>query len=128
DHSTPENESDSEDDTARVNELLRATEEAITSATDKFTSLLETPRIQESSLSRVSRPHSPEQQVPTPPVSKGKQRLPPPPPRTVLSGPSQPTQTHTPPTSSGPSAPTRQRPQPPTVPVHHSQTPATQPP
>src|SRR5437588_5410205 len=52
DHSTPENESDSEDDTARVNKLLRAVEEAITSATDKLTSLPGTPRIQESSLSQ----------------------------------------------------------------------------
>jgi hypothetical protein len=127
DHSETEDESNSEDDTARVNELLRSAEEAITSTTDKLASLPGTPQIQESLLPRISRPHSPEQQVPTPPVSKGKQCVPPPPPRTVSSSPSQPTQTHTPPTSSGPSAPKRQGPKPPTVPVHRPQTPTAQP-
>jgi hypothetical protein len=128
DHSTTESEDDSEDDTARVNELLQAVEEAVTSATEKLASLPGTPQLQESSLSRVSRPHSPEQQVPTPPVSKGKQRVPPPPPRTVSSSPSQTTQTHTPPMSSGPSAPKRLGPKPPTLPVHRSRTPTGQPP
>jgi hypothetical protein len=47
---TSEGESDSEDDTARVNKLLRSVEEAITSATDKLASLPETPQLQESSL------------------------------------------------------------------------------
>jgi hypothetical protein len=106
-HSEIEGEDNSEDDTARVNELLRSTEEAITSATDKLASLPGTPQLQESSFPQISRPHSPEQQVSTPPVSKGKQRIPPPPPWTVSSSPSQPTQTRTPPMSSGPSAPKR---------------------
>jgi hypothetical protein len=102
-----ESRSNSEDDTAKVNELLRSVEEAITSATDKLTSLPETPQLQEGSLPQISRPHSPEQQVPTPPVSKGKQPTPPPPPRAISSGPSTSIQTHTPPTSSSPTAPKR---------------------
>jgi hypothetical protein len=85
---TSESESNSEDDTARVNKLLRSAEEAITSATDKLASLPGTPQLQESSLSRISRPHSPEQQVLTPPVSKGKQPALPPPPQAVSSSPS----------------------------------------
>jgi hypothetical protein len=76
-------------------------------------------------LSRISRSHSPEQQVPTPPVSKGKQPAPPPPPQTISSSPSQPTQTHTPLMSSSPSAPKRQGPKLPAVRVHRPQTPTT---
>jgi hypothetical protein len=40
---------------------------------DKLASLPSTPQLQESSLPQISRPHSlAEQQVPTPPISKGK--------------------------------------------------------
>jgi hypothetical protein len=105
---TSESENNSENDTVEVNKLLQSTERAITSAADKLASLPSTPQPQTSSLSRISRPHSPaEQQVPTPPVSKGKQPTSLPSPWTVSSGPSQPTQTCTPPTSSGPTAPKR---------------------
>jgi hypothetical protein len=51
DHPTTESESDSEDDTARINELLHAVEETITSAIDKLASLPGTPQLQKSSLS-----------------------------------------------------------------------------
>jgi hypothetical protein len=48
-------------------------EQAITSTADKFASLPGTPQLQESSLPWISRqPSLQEQQVPTPPVSKGK--------------------------------------------------------
>jgi hypothetical protein len=125
---TPESGSNSEDDTARVNALLQSAEEAITSTTDKLASLSGTPQLQESSLSQISRPHSPEPQVPTPPVSKGKQPTPLPPPWAISSGPSTSIQTHTPPTSSSPAAPKRQGPKPPAVRTHRPQTPMTQPP
>jgi hypothetical protein len=86
---TSESENDSESDTTKVNKLLQSTERAITSAADKLASLPSTPQLQESLLPRISRPHSPaEQQVPTPPISKGKQPAPPPPPRAISSGPS----------------------------------------
>jgi hypothetical protein len=87
---TSESGSNSESDTTKVNKLLQSTEQAITSTTDKFANLPGTPQLQESSLPQISRPHSPEQQVPTPPVSKGKQPTPLPPPWAVSSGPSQP--------------------------------------
>jgi hypothetical protein len=109
-----ESESNSDDDTARVNELLQSAEEAITSATDKLASLPGTPQLQESSLPQISRPHSPTQQAPTPPISKGKKPTPPPL-WAISSGPSQPTQTHTPPTSSSPLAPKGQGPKPPAI-------------
>jgi hypothetical protein len=51
DHPETESKDNSEDDTARVNELLRSAEEAITSTTDKLASLPGTPQLQESSLS-----------------------------------------------------------------------------
>jgi hypothetical protein len=44
-HSETESEDNSEDDTARVNELLRSAEKAITSATDKLASLPGTPQL-----------------------------------------------------------------------------------
>jgi hypothetical protein len=115
---TSEGESNSEGDTAKVNKLLRSVEKAVTSAATKLISSPGTPQLQESSLPQISRPHSPEQQVPMPPVSKGKQPAPLPPPQAVSSGPSQSTQTHTPLTSSGPIAPKRQGPKPPAVQVH----------
>jgi hypothetical protein len=85
-----------EDDTARVNELLQSMEQAITSAAYKFASLPSTPQLQESLLPRIFRQPSPEtKQVPTSPVSKGKQPTPPPPLRATSSGLFNPTQTHT---------------------------------
>jgi hypothetical protein len=48
---TSESGSNSEDDTAKVNELLRSIEEAVTSAVDKLASLPSTPQPQTSSLS-----------------------------------------------------------------------------
>jgi hypothetical protein len=85
---TSESRSNSEDNTAKVNKLLQSAEEAITSAAEKLASLPSTPQLQTSSLSQISRSHSPEQQVPTPPISKGKQPAPPPSPWAISSGPS----------------------------------------
>jgi hypothetical protein len=47
---TSESGSNLENDTAKVNELLRSVEKAITSATDKLASLPGTPQLQESLL------------------------------------------------------------------------------
>jgi hypothetical protein len=63
-----------EDNTAKVNKLLQSVEEAITSATDKLASLLETPQLQRSLLLGIFRQPSLEaRQALTPSVSKGKQ-------------------------------------------------------
>ena len=65
-------------DTAKVNELLLSAETSVTSALQKISSKPGTPVQQTSTLPRISRDPSPEpSQVPTPPVSKGKQPTPP---------------------------------------------------
>jgi hypothetical protein len=90
---SPESEDNrSEDDTAKVNELLRSVEQAITFTADKLASLPSTPQSQESSLPQISRQLSLDtRQVLTPPVSKGKQLAPPPlPPQATSSGLSNP--------------------------------------
>jgi hypothetical protein len=55
-----ENKSGSDDDTAKVNELLQSVEQAITSAADKLASLPGTPQLQGSPLPQVFRQPSPE--------------------------------------------------------------------
>ena len=72
-------------DTTKVNELLLSAETSVTSALQKISSKPGTPAQQTSALPRISRDPSPElSQVPTPPVSKGKQPTPPPRPRTLV--------------------------------------------
>jgi hypothetical protein len=55
-----ESQSRSEDDTAKVDELLQSVEQAITSTADKLASLPGTPQLQESLLPQISRQPSPE--------------------------------------------------------------------
>ena len=72
-------------DTARVNKLLLSAETSVTSALQKISSRPRTPGQQTSALPRISRDPSPEpSQVPTPPISKGKQPMPPPRPRSLV--------------------------------------------
>ena len=74
------NPSEPRSDTAKVDKLLLSVETSVTSALQKISSRPGTPAQQTSALPGISRNPSPEpSQVPTPPVSKGKQ--PPPPPR-----------------------------------------------
>ena len=72
-------------DTAKVNELLLSAETSVTSALQKISSRPGTPAQQTSALPGIFRNLSPEpSQVPTPPVSKGKQPAPPPRPCTLV--------------------------------------------
>src|SRR3979490_3303428 len=87
-----------EDDTARVESLLQRAESTVTLAIQKLqtrpsTPRPRTPRSQTSPFPSSSRlPPDETTQIPTPPVSKGKQRAPAPPtPRTKALGSSQPT-------------------------------------
>ena len=72
-------------DTAKVDKLLLSTETSVTSALQKISSRPGTPAQQTSMLPGISRNPSPEpSQVPTPPVSKGKQPVPPPRPHSLV--------------------------------------------
>ena len=74
-----QNPSEPGSDTAKVNELLLFAETSVTSALQKISSRPGTPAQQTSTLPRISRDPSPEpSQIPTPPISKGKQPAPPP--------------------------------------------------
>ena len=80
-----QNPSEPGSDTAKVNKLLLSAETSVTSALQKISSRPGTPAQQTSTLPGISRDPSPEpSQVPTPPVSKGKQPAPPPRPRSLV--------------------------------------------
>ena len=68
------NPSEPRSDTAKVDKLLQSAETSVTSALQKISSRPGTPAQQISALPGISRNPSPEpSQIPTPPVSKGKQ-------------------------------------------------------
>ena len=84
--------------TAQVDALLQSAEESIHSAIEKSASKPNTPLQEASLLPRIPRDPSPEpSQVPTPPVSKGKQPVPPPRPCTLVPTTSVPKRPATPP-------------------------------
>ena len=73
------NPSEPRSDTAKVNELSLSVKTSVTSALQKISSRPGTPAQQTSALPGISRnPSSEPSQIPTPPVSKGKQPAPPP--------------------------------------------------
>ena len=80
-----QNPSEPRSDTAKVDKLLLSAETSVTSALQKISSRPGTPAQQTSTLPGISRNPSPEpSQVPTPPVSKGKQPAPPPRPHSLV--------------------------------------------
>ena len=80
-----QNPSEPRSDTAKVNKLLLSTETSVTSALQKISSRPGTPAQQMSTLPGISRnPSLKPSQIPTPPVSKGKQPAPPPRPRSLV--------------------------------------------
>ena len=80
-----QNPSEPGSDTAKVNKLLLSVETSITSTLQKISSRPGTPAQQTSTLPGISRNLSPEpSQIPTPPVSKGKQPVPSPRPRSLV--------------------------------------------
>ena len=80
-----QNPSEPGSNTAKVDKLLRSAETSVTSALQKISSRPGTPAQETSALPRISRNPSPEpSQVPTPPVSKGKQPAPPLRPRSLV--------------------------------------------